>query len=60
MSCKTKKGIVVTVAWLSFLLMLGVVFGVEKGWSELRAMWWCLPCLLVWAGGLYKAGWMKW
>lgn len=59
MKVKTKKSICIILAWLAFLLMLGIVGGVEKNWMPLSAMWWCIPCLLVWAGGLWKAGWVR-
>ena len=59
MTIKTKKTLTLTLAWAAFLLMLGIVGGGEKGWMTLSAMWWCIPCLMVWAGGLYKAGWIK-
>lgn len=59
MKTKTKRSICITLAWLAFFLMLGIVGGTEKGWLEIRAMWWCIPCLLVWAGGLWKAGWVR-
>lgn len=60
MTVKTKKTIVLTVAWMAFLMMLSVVFGVDKGWSDIKTLWWCVPCMSVWAGGLYKAGWLRW
>lgn len=60
MRISIKKRICESVAWMAFMILLGIVFGVEKGWSDIKAMWWCLPCLLVWAGGLYKAGWIRW
>ena len=59
MTIRTKRMIVEIVAWLCFLLMLGIVGGTELGWMPLSAMWWCVPCLLVWAGGLWKAGWIR-
>ena len=59
MKTNTKRSICLTVSWLAFMLMLSIVFGCEKGWSELKAMWWCIPCLVVWAVGLWKAGWIR-
>ena len=59
MKIRIKRTICVTLAWIAFMLMLGVVFGVEKGWSDIKAMWWYIPCLAVWAGGLWKGGWLK-
>ena len=59
MTIKTKRGIVLTVSWLAFMLMLSVVFGVDMGWSKVTALWWTVPCLAVWAGGLWKSGWLK-
>ena len=60
MRVSTKKNLCVIVAWISFLLMLGLVGGTERGWMDVKVLWWTIPCLLVWAGGLYKAGWIKW
>lgn len=59
MKTKTKRSICIILAWFAFLLMLSIVGGTERGWMALSAMWWCIPCLLVWAGGLWKAGWMR-
>ena len=59
MKIKTRRTIVLTISWLAFMMMLSIVFGVDKGWSELRAMWWAVPCLMVWAGGLWKGGWLR-
>lgn len=59
MKLSTKKNLTLTVAWAAFLMMLSVVFGVDKGWSDIKALWWCIPCLMVWAGGLWKAGWLR-
>ena len=38
---------------------LGIVGGVEKNWMPLSALWWAVPCLMVWAGGLWKGGWIR-
>ena len=59
MTIKTKKTLTLTIAWMAFLMMLSVVFGVDKGWSDIKALWWCIPCLMVWAGGLWKVGWIR-
>lgn len=59
MTIRTKKTIAVSLAWLAFMALLGIVGGVERGWMPLSAMWWSIPCLLVWAGGLWKAGWLR-
>ena len=59
MKIETKKAMCVAVAWMAFIVMLGIVGGTECGWMELKFMWWTIPCLLVWAGGLYKAGWIR-
>ena len=59
MKLSTKKNLTLTVAWAAFLMMLSVVFGVDKGWSDIKALWWTVPCLMVWAGGLWKAGWIR-
>lgn len=54
-----RKTIVLTLAWMAFLLLLGIVGGVEKNLMPLSAMWWTVPCLMVWAGGLWKGGWIR-
>ena len=54
-----RKTIVLTLAWVAFLLLLGIVGGVEKNWIPLSALWWAVPCLMVWAGGLWKGGWIR-
>lgn len=59
MKTRTKCRIAETLAWLAFLLMLGITYGVDRGWSGIKALWWTVPCLLVWAGGLWKAGWIR-
>ena len=59
MKLSTKKNLTLTVAWAAFLMMLSVVFGVDKGWSDIKALWWTVPCLMVWAGGLWKGGWLR-
>lgn len=59
MKIRMKKRIAAVVGAVAFLAMLGIVGGTERGWMPLSAMWWCIPCLLVWAGGLWKAGWIR-
>ena len=56
MTVKTKRMIAETIGWLAFLFLLSIVFGVDKGWSDIKALWWTVPCLLVWFCGLWKAG----
>lgn len=59
MRIKTRRTIILTISWLAFMLMLSIVYGVDKGWSGIKALWWTVPCLLVWVGGLWKAGWIR-
>lgn len=59
MKPSTKKTLTLALAWLAFMVMLGIVGGCEKGYMALSDMWWCIPCLLVWAGGLWKGGWIR-
>lgn len=61
MKIKTKKRICIAVAWLAFLLMLGVIGGMDhfviptgRGGALVFGL------AAVWAAGLWKAGWIKW
>lgn len=61
MRTRTKRRICITVAWLAFLLMLGVVDGMDRfviptgrGGALIAGL------TAVWAAGLWKAGWIKW
>ena len=53
------KKLCVILAWLAFLLMLGIVGGCENGWMPLSAMWWAGVLMVIWAAGLWKAGWLR-
>ena len=56
MKVKTKRLIAVTIGWLCWLLMLGVVGGTERGWIPMSAMWWAVGLMAVGTASLWKGG----
>ena len=61
MKTRVKKRICEICAWLAFLLMLGVIGGMDAGSIRFGAgAAWAFGLEAVGLAALWKAGWIKW